>query len=154
MKYDELIVGAILGLLISIGWQSLYDLYFSCKYLKPLKGKYNCYFKDGKEAKEIFDFEITKVKGRTLKIKTKSVKGVISKSEVYFVYSKNGNGWYIENSENNEVNQSKHTFGLREIIIVSNDHINIWDKYSKDNSYENPTFNTVNKSYYCIRVKQ
>ena len=155
MKYCELIAGAILGLFIALSWQFIYTAFFSFKYLRPLKGKYKCYYKNGKEAKEITELLIEKVKGRTLFLKTTNNNGAISESEVYFENPKNAKGWYIElnEKESESENKNKHTFGFREIIVVSKNHINLWNKYSKDKSYEdNADFSTINKSFVCRKV--
>lgn len=146
-----LFIGAFLGLIISLIWEKYNEFRFEKKYLKPLLGKYNCYYKNGDRAIETRGVEILRSKNKNIFIRTENNKGIISESEVYFHLPKNGFGWYIETENQNSPNSSK-TFGKRELIVVSNNQINVWDKYAKDKSYgSNATFECINKNYVWIR---
>lgn len=146
-----LFIGAFLGLIISLIWDKINEYIFHLKYLKPLRGNYNCYYKNGKIAIEIKCVQIYDTKNKVVFIRTKNNNGVVSESEVFFHLPKNGFGWYIETENQNPLNSSK-TFGKRELIIVSNNQINVWDKYAKDSSYgANANFECINKNYLWIR---
>jgi hypothetical protein len=151
MNICELLLGGVIGAIFGIGAtiisQYWFDKYFECRYLQPLIGKYDCFHKNGKKVANISDFEVTKTNGRTMEIITTNHKSVKSKSEIYFDNPKYGKGWY---SEINESEDNRQTFGIREVIVISNVQLNIWNKYSKDKSYEDDAdFSTINQSIIC-----
>ncbi len=155
MSCLELILGGIIGAIISNSWQRINDWIFGIRYLRKLKGKYKCYYKNGSVVNNIKEIEVTNVRFKSVEMITINSKGEKWKSEIYFENSKYGKGWYKEEGvDESEIDiSSKHTFGIREVIIVSDTQFNIWDKYSKDKSYGSKAdFSTINHSYFCLKI--
>ncbi len=125
-----LIVGAILGLFISLMWKYLSDLWFGIIVLKPRIGEYKITLKNGQTFMKMERACIKKVSGRkmTVVVETKSEEHGDADGEIEFISKNYGKGFYK--------NRKSDLYGFYEFVLLPNNKISVLRKYTTDKKSE------------------
>jgi len=121
------IIGAIIGLFLSLLWKHFSDWYFKVKILKPRLGEYKITLKNGRPfSKKMERACIKKVNGRkmTIVIETKDEKHGNAEGEIEFTSNNYGRGFYKHRNSN--------LYGFYEFILLPENKICVFRKYTTD----------------------
>ena len=120
------ILGAILGLFISLLWKHISDYLFGINILKPRIGEYKITLKNGQPFMKMERACIKKVKGRKIAIvvEIKNKEHGDADGEIEFISKNYGRGFYKH--------RKSDLYGFYEFVLLPKDKISVLRKYTTD----------------------
>jgi hypothetical protein len=143
------ILGAMISLLFTIFWEYFRDIRFWFFITRKLKGDYSVILKNGHlyPDENITWAKVTKARGREISFEMELKKPDFgnSKGKINFSTSNFGQGWYQHTKEKR--------YGFVELIIMSNEQLAFYRKYTTDDDKKENSFKSIETSFIWIKKR-